>query len=385
MARPTARASPRARRGAQPRAQGAALRRARVRHRARLWRQRGPAGRSARRQEHRAHDHQAQPVERARSPRPRATKRAARWTPASSSRSSALRRDKLDCLLLHRASHMWAFDGAIWERLIERLEDGSILSLGVSVQSPMEALAALACPDVVHLQLPFNLLDWRWLASGFQMCLAARPNVTVHARSAFLQGILAVHDPDVWPKVAWRRSHRDGADDRDPHRSLRPRERRRSVPGLCARAELDRRRRRRSRNRSPARRQSAPLREAAIGPGSLRARSPRASRACRSRLSIRRAGPNDERAVPPRRLHRVCLGRRGASRPRHVARAVRGGRTCDPQRPQCGAAQGISQANCWPQAIPPSAPPSTSPTRTRCAISSARCSASMCWSTTPSA
>jgi spore coat polysaccharide biosynthesis protein SpsF len=114
---------------------------------------------------------------------------------------ASLRRDRLDCLLLHRARHMWAFGGAIWERLIERLEDGSVLSLGVSVQSPVEALAALACPDVVHLQLPFNLLDWRWLAEGFQSCLAARPGVTVHARSAFLQGILAVHDPLVWPKV----------------------------------------------------------------------------------------------------------------------------------------------------------------------------------------
>lgn len=113
----------------------------------------------------------------------------------------SLRREKLDCLLLHRAQHMWAFNGWIWERLIERLEDGSVLSLGVSVQSPVEALAALACPDVMHLQLPFNLLDWRWLADGFQACLAARPNVTVHARSAFLQGILAVHDPDVWPVV----------------------------------------------------------------------------------------------------------------------------------------------------------------------------------------
>lgn len=113
----------------------------------------------------------------------------------------SLRRDRLDCLLLHRAQHMWAFDGWIWDRLIERLEDGSILSLGVSVQSPMEALAALACPDVSHLQLPFNLLDWRWLAEGFQTCLASRPNVTVHARSAFLQGILAVHDPEVWPAV----------------------------------------------------------------------------------------------------------------------------------------------------------------------------------------
>jgi len=113
----------------------------------------------------------------------------------------SLRRTRLDCLLLHRAQHMWAFGGTIWERLIERLEDGSILSLGVSVQSPVEALAALACPDVVHLQLPFNLLDWRWLAAGFQSCLAARPNVTVHARSAFLQGILAAHDPDIWPRI----------------------------------------------------------------------------------------------------------------------------------------------------------------------------------------
>ncbi|MBV9692366.1 MAG: aldo/keto reductase, partial [Alphaproteobacteria bacterium] len=115
---------------------------------------------------------------------------------------ASLRRNRIDCLLLHRTQHMWAHDGAIWERLIERLEDGSVLSLGVSVQSPVEALAALACPDVVHLQLPFNLLDWRWLAPGFQSCLAARPGVTVHARSAFLQGILAAGDPKVWPALS---------------------------------------------------------------------------------------------------------------------------------------------------------------------------------------
>ena len=113
----------------------------------------------------------------------------------------SLRKEKLDCLLLHRAQHMWAWGGWVWERLIERLEDGSVLSLGVSVQSPVEALAALACPDVVHLQLPFNLLDWRWLEDGFQACLAARPGVTVHARSAFLQGILAAHDPEIWPEI----------------------------------------------------------------------------------------------------------------------------------------------------------------------------------------
>jgi len=114
---------------------------------------------------------------------------------------AALRREQLDCLLLHRASHMTAFGGAIWERLVERLEDGSLLALGVSVQSPLEALMALANPDVVHLQLPFNILDWRWREAGFQNCLAARPNVTIHARSTFLQGILAANDPSVWPDI----------------------------------------------------------------------------------------------------------------------------------------------------------------------------------------
>ena len=61
---------------------------------------------------------------------------------------------------------MTAFGGAVWERLIELLEDGTVLALGVSVQSPEEAIAALDDTDVQHLQLPFNLLDWRWRESG---------------------------------------------------------------------------------------------------------------------------------------------------------------------------------------------------------------------------
>ena len=40
---------------------------------------------------------------------------------------AALKREKLDCLLLHRAGHMTSHGGAIWERLIERLEDGTVL------------------------------------------------------------------------------------------------------------------------------------------------------------------------------------------------------------------------------------------------------------------
>ncbi|HWA30387.1 MAG TPA: aldo/keto reductase [Rhizomicrobium sp.] len=113
----------------------------------------------------------------------------------------ALRRAKLDCLLLHRAAHMTAFNGWIWERLLEHLEEGSVLSLGVSVQTPDEALMAVGCKDVQHIQLPFNLLDWRWRKTGVIDRIRQREHLTVHARSVFLQGILAADDASLWPKI----------------------------------------------------------------------------------------------------------------------------------------------------------------------------------------
>jgi spore coat polysaccharide biosynthesis protein SpsF len=113
----------------------------------------------------------------------------------------ALRRDQIDCLLLHRAEHITAFDGAVWQRLIERLEDGTVLSLGVSVQTPEDAFTALASSEVQHIQCPFNLLDWRWRKAGVIEHLAERPTVTVHARSVFLQGLLAADDHKIWPAI----------------------------------------------------------------------------------------------------------------------------------------------------------------------------------------
>ena len=114
---------------------------------------------------------------------------------------NALRVKSLDCLLLHRASHMTAYDGAIWKRLHEHLGEGRVGALGVSVQSPAEVHEALAQPRVTHIQLPFNLLDWRWREAGAIAALVARPDVTVHARSVFLQGLLAANDPAIWPPI----------------------------------------------------------------------------------------------------------------------------------------------------------------------------------------
>jgi aryl-alcohol dehydrogenase-like predicted oxidoreductase len=114
---------------------------------------------------------------------------------------AALRRDKLDCVLLHRAVQLTQFEGAVWKRLEHHRLMGAIGTLGVSAQSPAEALAALDHQNVEHLQLPFNLLDWRWAESGVIAALQRKRAVTVHARSVFLQGILACRDPELWPRV----------------------------------------------------------------------------------------------------------------------------------------------------------------------------------------
>ena len=114
---------------------------------------------------------------------------------------TALGRETLDCLLLHRASHMTAFDGAVWERVKQHVSKGSIRTLGVSVQSPAETHRALADSSVAHIQLPFNLLDWRWRAASVIAVLRSRPEVTVHARSVLLQGVLTASDPHIWPAI----------------------------------------------------------------------------------------------------------------------------------------------------------------------------------------
>ncbi len=111
----------------------------------------------------------------------------------------ALRRNRLDCVLLHRAAHRTLWGGVVWQRLLAYQHAGIIARLGVSVQSPQEAEEALADPAVQHIQLPFNLLDWRW-GRVLSHC-AARPAVTVHARSVFLQGLLAANDPAIWPRI----------------------------------------------------------------------------------------------------------------------------------------------------------------------------------------
>jgi aryl-alcohol dehydrogenase-like predicted oxidoreductase/spore coat polysaccharide biosynthesis protein SpsF (cytidylyltransferase family) len=113
---------------------------------------------------------------------------------------SALRGETLSTLLLHRADHCRAWRGAAWRRLLEMRDEGTISSLGASVYDPQEALVLLQDPAIKHLQIPMNVLDWRWKASGVDRALAKRSDVVVHARSALLQGLLTGTAVASWPE-----------------------------------------------------------------------------------------------------------------------------------------------------------------------------------------
>jgi len=108
-----------------------------------------------------------------------------------------LRMNRLPVVLLHRWFHRNMGKGAIWNRLRELQEEGVISELGVSVATPAEALEALNEPGIKHLQLPFNILDWRWKEAGVDQLLL-NSDIIVYARSTLLQGILTA-DADLWP------------------------------------------------------------------------------------------------------------------------------------------------------------------------------------------
>jgi spore coat polysaccharide biosynthesis protein SpsF (cytidylyltransferase family)/aryl-alcohol dehydrogenase-like predicted oxidoreductase len=113
-----------------------------------------------------------------------------------------LRTTSLDVLLLHRADHLDKWHGAVWKRLRVHEGAGLIKRLGVSVQNPTELLWALQTEGVSHIQLPFNLVDWRWEDSTSALAAAKRErSLTIHVRSPYLQGLLLTNDASPWGKA----------------------------------------------------------------------------------------------------------------------------------------------------------------------------------------
>lgn len=110
--------------------------------------------------------------------------------------------DSIHVLMLHRAHHINSYHGSIIETLKEFKNVGLIKELGVSVQTPQELCDVLDNEAITYIQLPFNILDFRWLEviDKIKLCKVKR-QLNIHVRSALLQGLLISDDPKLWKRA----------------------------------------------------------------------------------------------------------------------------------------------------------------------------------------
>jgi spore coat polysaccharide biosynthesis protein SpsF len=128
---------------------------------------------------------------------------ARRLAAASLDRSRrALGVERLQRVLLHRASQLELAGGAVWRSLLVERAAGRIVELGVSVQSWREARTVLGRTDVDVVQLPCNILDWRFDSAAMRRLVSTRRTpVAIEVRSVFLQGVLVTRDHRRWPEI----------------------------------------------------------------------------------------------------------------------------------------------------------------------------------------
>ena len=115
----------------------------------------------------------------------------------------ALRLSKLGTVLLHRAEHIHLWNRAVFDTLRNWRDSGRLERIGVSVQTPEDLELALEQEDILHVQLPINILDHRWdLRIDALRRAREKRGLTVHIRSIFLQGLL------ISARIGhWRRAH----------------------------------------------------------------------------------------------------------------------------------------------------------------------------------
>lgn len=109
-----------------------------------------------------------------------------------------LRQPQVYGLLLHQADDLLVEGGSrLMERLLMLKERGWVQKVGVSAYTPCQVERVLERFPIDLIQLPVNVLDQRLLKGG-QLAALKEAGVEVHARSAFLQGLLLM-EPRTLP------------------------------------------------------------------------------------------------------------------------------------------------------------------------------------------
>ena len=101
-----------------------------------------------------------------------------------------LKTDKLNDLLLHRPAQLLGTNGeTIYKSILKLKEQGMVDQIGVSVYGPDELSELIKRFDFDVIQAPMNIFDRRMEHTGMLKHLK-KTGVTIHIRSAFLQGLL---------------------------------------------------------------------------------------------------------------------------------------------------------------------------------------------------
>lgn len=109
--------------------------------------------------------------------------------------------------LIHHADDLLATGGQLlMEKLQELKAEGLVKKVGVSVYDPKQVEAILDRFSIDLIQLPFNILDQRFLAGGHLAMLKQR-GVEIHVRSAFLQGLLLMKPDELPPYFSSVKDH----------------------------------------------------------------------------------------------------------------------------------------------------------------------------------
>jgi aryl-alcohol dehydrogenase-like predicted oxidoreductase len=106
----------------------------------------------------------------------------------------------IQVLMLHRWNHRHNWDETVWQELLNLRQQGLVQHLGASISTPEEAEQALHDPDIAYMQIPFNVLDWRWKKLQLDELTRSRQDLVIHTRSSLLQGLLTM-DAQHWPLI----------------------------------------------------------------------------------------------------------------------------------------------------------------------------------------
>lgn len=110
----------------------------------------------------------------------------------------SMKRDSVHGLMVHHAGNLLQDGGSrLWEALESLKRDGFVSKIGVSVYHRAQIDRIMESFPIDIIQLPVNVFDQRLIKSG-HLAYLKNMGVEIHARSAFLQGLLLM-DPVALP------------------------------------------------------------------------------------------------------------------------------------------------------------------------------------------